>query len=359
MTEDTKTKIEKFLEERKQEIDDTIRKYIPENLSHEHMEMLVGRARYEYDIEAINNSITKPIWDFLSRGGKRWRPALFMLVAEAMGADMEKVKDFAVIPEMAHEGSIMIDDIEDNGELRRGKPCTHKLFGIDIAVNAGNTMYFLPMLILIKNRGNLDENTTIRAYEVFAQEMINIHFGQALDIWWHKGNTDTITEKQYMQMCAYKTGCLARMAAKLAVVVSGGSTEQEEKIGKMAESIGIAFQIQDDILSASSEKFQTKKGYGDDITEGKRTLMVIHALGKANEKDRKRLLEILNLHTREHALIDEVISLLNKYDSISYAKKFAKELVNNAWSEAESTLPKTDAKKRLKAFVDFLIERNI
>jgi len=351
--------IMKFLEEKRKDIDEAIRKYLPENFSPEYMENMIGKARYEYDLDALNSALTKPIWDFLSRGGKRWRPALFLLIAEALGADLEKIKDFVIVPELAHNGSIMADDVEDAGELRRGKPCTHKLYGVDIAVNASTAMYFMPMLVFMKNKNNFDNETLLRAYKIFGQEMINIHFGQGTDIYWHKGQVDNITEQQYLQMCACKTGCLARMSAKLAVVLAGGSKEQEEKIGAVAESIGVGFQIQDDILSASSEAFQKGKGFGDDITEGKRTLMVIYTLQKANEEDRKQLLEILNAHTRDPKLIQDAISLLNKYGAISYAKDFARKIVNDAWKEAEGLLPESDAKKKLKAFVDFLIERKI
>jgi len=351
--------IERFLEEKKQDIDDVIRKYIPDKISPEYMDRMIGRARHDYDLDAINSALTEPVWDFLSRGGKRWRPALFMLIAEALGADMKKARDFAMVPELAHNGSIMVDDVEDSGEMRRGKPCTHKIYGVDIAINAGNLMYFLPMLAFMKNKESFDDKTMLRAYEVFAQEMINIHFGQGLDIWWHKGGSENVTEGQYMQMCACKTGTLARMAARLAVVIAGGTREQEEKIGRIAESIGVAFQIQDDVLSASGSEFQKRKGYGDDITEGKRTLMVIHTLNKASDKDRKRLIEILDMHTREPKLIGEAIALLNRHGSIEYAKRAARKIVNDAWSDAESLLPESDAKEKLSSFVDFLIERKI
>ncbi len=347
-----------YLQKRAEMIDKAIRKYLPEKVDPSFAEWAFGEARFSYDIDAINQALNKPIWDLLGRGGKRWRPALFLLITEALGGDPEKVLDFAIVPELAHNGSLMVDDVEDMGEMRRGKPCTHKLFGLDIAVNAGNFMYFIPYLVFIKNRENFESKTLLRAYEAFSQEMINIHTGQAMDIWWHKGK-DNITEEQYCQMCANKTGTLARLAARLAVILSGGSQKQEQSLGKMAEAIGVAFQIQDDILSASGEKFAEKKGFGDDVTEGKRTLLVIHTFQKAPERDRKRLVEILNMHTREEGLIREALEILRKYGSVEYAKNFAKELVRKAWSEADSLLPRTEAKERLKEFADFLINREI
>jgi geranylgeranyl pyrophosphate synthase len=351
--------IMEFLNEKKPEIDRLLEKYLPRKLGSQELEGIFGRPRHAYDENALTEAISKPIWDFFDRGGKRIRPALFLLVAEALGSDMEKVKDFAAIVEFAHEGSIMIDDIEDLGELRRGKPCTHKIFGEDVAINAGNLMYFVPMLVFMRHKKDFDEKTMLNAWQVFGQEMVNIHAGQAMDIYWHRGKQEEIGETEYMQMCAYKTGCLTRMAARLAAVLSGAGEDQTERLGKFAEMVGIGFQIQDDILSASGSEFQDKKGYGDDITEGKRTLIVIHALKNADEKDRKRLLEILNMHTRDKSLIKEALEILNRRGSVDYARNKAKELVRQAWQEADPVLPDSDAKNKLKALADFLIERKI
>lgn len=347
-----------FMNEQKKVIDSRMREHLPEKLSKDYLDKILGETRYEYDLDSINRSLTDPVWNLLNRGGKRWRPILFLLITEALGGDVEKVKDFAVLPEVVHNGTLMIDDVEDLSELRRGKPCTHNIYGTDVAINTGNFMYFIPLSILINNK-DFDSEALLRVYNIYAREMIAISVGQGLDIWWHKGEKDGVTEKQYLQMCSCKTGTLARMAAKLAVALSGGSVEQEEKMGRFAESIGIAFQIQDDVLSASGDKFQEKKGYGDDVTEGKRTLMVIHTLKKADEADRKRLMEILNMHTRNRDLIKEAIDILHKYESVEYAKKVARGLVSDAWKEVDTVLKESDAKKKLKDFADFLIERDI
>lgn len=347
-----------FMNEQKKVIDSRMREHLPEKLSKDYLDKILGETRYEYDLDSINRSLTDPVWNLLNRGGKRWRPILFLLITEALGGDVEKVKDFAVLPEVVHNGTLMIDDVEDLSELRRGKPCTHNIYGTDVAINTGNFMYFIPLSILINNK-DFDSEALLRVYNIYAREMIAISVGQGLDIWWHKGEKDGVTEKQYLQMCSCKTGTLARMAAKLAVALSGGSVEQEEKMGRFAESIGIAFQIQDDVLSASGDKFQEKKGYGDDVTEGKRTLMVIHTLKKADEADRKRLMDILNMHTRNRDLIKEAIDILHKYESVEYAKKVARSLVSDAWKEVDTILKESDAKKKLKDFADFLIERDI
>lgn len=350
-----------LLKEKKPIIDEVIRKYIPEKLSEEYLEWIFGKPRYAYSLEAVQKFLSDPVWDLLNRGGKRWRPVLFLLTAEALGADIEKLKDFVVIPEIVHNGSLVIDDIEDRSELRRGKPCLHKKFGVDVAVNVGNIMYFLPLLALNKNKDNFDAETLSKSFQIIVQELTNIHCGQGMDIIWHNGNAnaDTISEKEYLQMCAYKTGTLARLSARLATALSGGTEEQEHALGKFAEAIGVAFQIQDDILSASSEDFQEKKGFGDDVTEGKRTLMVIHVLEKGSQEDKSRLIEILNMHTNDVELIREALSILKKYNAPEYAKEYAKNTVKEAWNEVDSVIPESDAKQKLKAFSDFLVEREI
>jgi len=357
-----KIDVEKLLEENAQIVDKLIERYIPRKFDRSASVFSQSPPRYDFNIEALDKAIASPIWDFLDRGGKRWRPSLFLLVVEALGKDSKNLQDFAIIPEVIHNGTIMIDDIEDDSELRRGKPCTHKLFGLDVAINAGNSMYYLPLLTLILNRDKIGAEKLSRIYEIYIRDMINLSLGQAMDIAWHKGlaDTDKLTETQYMQMCAYKTGTLTRMAAKIAAVLCDASEDTVERLGRFAEALGVAFQIQDDVLDLTSKEFAKKKGgRGQDITEGKRSLIVIHTLEKAKAADRKRLTTILNMHTTDQELKDEAIKLMERYGSIEYAKQFAKRLVAESWKEVDRLLSPSEPKDKLKAFADYLIKRNV
>ena len=351
----------KVLEKRSKEINKTIEKWIPRKYDSAKLDFTLGKARFKYNSEASNKAISEPIWDLLDRGGKRWRPVLMMLVCEALGGDWKKFSDFIVIPEIVHNGTLMIDDIEDKSSLRRGKSCTYKIFGEDVAINAGNAMYFLPLLVLLRN-SNLNDKTKLKIYETYTQEMINISFGQGMDIIWHNGkaNADKISEEEDLQMCSYKTGTLARMAAKIGAILANADDKVIERAGKFAESIGMAFQIQDDVLNltATAGKGQFTKEYiGEDIHEGKRTLLVIRTLAKADKKDAKRLIEILSIHTSDRKLISEAIGIIQKYDAFDYAKKMAKETVSSAWKEFEKDLKDNEAKSHLKAFAEFSINR--
>lgn len=353
---------DEFLEENASRVNKAIEKYIPRTFSKNAILFRVSEPRYALNVVALNKAIANPIWEFLDRGGKRWRPALFLLVCEALGKKSADFTDFAIIPEVVHNGTLMVDDIEDSSECRRGKPCTYRMFGLDIAINAGNAMYYLPLLPLLENRGKVSSRKLAQVYEVYAQEMINLSLGQAMDIAWHRGlaNADEISERDYLQMCAYKTGTLARMAAKIAAVLCDADEQLVEKLGHFAESLGIAFQMKDDVLDLTSGQFTEKKGgRGQDITEGKRSLPVIHTLKASNARDRKRLVEILNMHTSDQRLRDEAIAIIQTYDSIEYTKRFARRTVKTSWNEAELLLPDSEAKEKLKAFAEFLTERKI
>jgi geranylgeranyl diphosphate synthase type I len=354
--------IERFLEEKAPLIDKAIEKYLPREFSEKSILFKVNPPKYSSNLEALNKGIAEPIWEILDRGGKRWRPALFLLICEALGKNSEDCFDFAIIPEVVHNGTLIVDDLEDSSELRRGKPCTYKIYGVDIAVNAGNAMYYLPLLPLMEKKAVLPAEMLRDIYEVYVQEMINLSLGQAMDITWHRGiaKADDLNQENYLQMCAYKTGTLARMAAKISAVLAGASKELVEKLGFFAESIGVAFQMQDDVLDLTGKEFAEKKGgVGQDITEGKRTLMVIHTLKNASNAERKRLIQILNMHTSDQALRDEAIALMKKYHAIEHVKNTAARIVEESWKEVDKLLPQSEAKEKLKAFAEFLIKRTI
>lgn len=354
--------VERFLEEKAVLIDKTIEKYIPRVFSKDATVFKANPPDYAYNLEPLNRAVADPVWEFLDRGGKRWRPALFLLICEVLGKNPNDFLDFAIIPEVIHNGTLMVDDIEDASELRREKPCTYRIYGLDVAINAGNAMYYLPLLPLLEKKGKIPAEKARRIYEIYVQEMISLSLGQAMDIAWHRGlaNANELDENAYLQMCAYKTGTLARMSAKIAAVLADAGDELVDRLGHLAESVGIAFQMRDDVLDLTSTEFEKKKGgRGQDITEGKRSLVVIHALRIADARDKKRLVEILDKHTSNQKLRDEAIALITKYGSIDYVKKFAKKIVEDSWRQVEEFLPDSNGKEKLKSFAQFLIQREI
>ncbi len=350
--------ITEYLSQQSAAVNAAIEKLVPHKINQEWLEHTFGKPSYGYDVESIQKALIDPMWELLDRGGKRWRPALFLLSLEAVGGDAKKYFHYTALPEIVHNGTLVADDVEDSSELRRGKPCIHHLFGVDVAVNLSSAMYFFPFAIISRD-STLDAHAKNKLNELVTFELLRCHAGQGLDIWWHRGKKYEISEKEYLQMCAYKTGTLARLSARMGAILGKGTPQQEEALGRFAETIGVAFQIQDDILNLVGEEFSKGKGVGEDIHEGKRTIMVLHTLQKATEKDKKRLLEILNAHPDDEKTIMEAIGIIQKYDSIAYAKAKAKELIEASWKEVDGTLPASHAKKVLHAFAHYLINRDI
>jgi len=352
--------IDSIIEEYRPKCLAALETFLPRAFSNEAIVRFFGEPLYAFDVDSATKSLLVPIWDLLDRGGKAWRPILMCLVTECLNGNQEISLPLTVLCEMAHNGTLMVDDVEDDSKLRRGKECIHILFGVDIAINAGNALYFLPLLIFkdYRERNQLTNEQLVRCYEMYNQELLNVHLGQGLDIYWHQGHKNPNVD-EYLQMCAYKTGVLARLSARLGAYLNGAGEDLIKAIGRFAESIGVAFQIQDDLLNIEGgEMFAKKISYvGEDIHEGKRSLMVIHSLKHAPEDQAAKLLDILNSHTTDQAVINDAIAILHSTDSLTYARKVAKEIVEKAWGDIEPLLPANEAKTKLQVFADYLISR--
>ncbi len=345
------------------EVDREIERLVPRDFG-ELMDRDFADLRWGCDVRALSGAIAKPMWDLMDRGGKRWRPFLMKLCYEAVGGG-ESIDKFLPIVEVIHNGTLIVDDIEDVSDCRRGKPCIHKIYGDDIAINAGNAMYYLPMLSVVRD-AELEMEKKVRVYELINEEMIKLSFGQGMDIFWHKGN-GIPNENEYLQMCAFKTGTLARISAKLGGILGGANDEIIAALGEFAESIGVAFQIQDDILNICPGE-DWGKDFGDDVSEGKRTLLIIQALKVIGEEDARDLVGILNLRTKNKVIIGEAIGILKNSGVIGYANEVARDLVLEAWKKLDLVLsPRDDsdepgvreARDKLKMFSDFVVEREI
>lgn len=337
-------------------LDRLVEKYIPRSYTAEMVASTCGPAAYRYPLEVLDKSISQPFWDLMDRGGKRWRPALFLITYEALGGDPAQVLDLATILEIVHNGTLIVDDVEDGSETRRGKECVHRIYGEDIAINAGNTMYFAALQPVLKS--SLPDEKKLAILEIHAREMVRLSFGQAMDIAWHRGIDADIAEEEYLQMCLLKTASLTRMAVRMAATLAGAGEATSKALVDFAEAIGMAFQIQDDILNVVGKEERYGKEIGGDITEGKRTLMVIHALSRLSTQGRARLLSILDSHTRDQARIQEAVAILRQSGAIEHAKRLTDRIVRDAWSSLDDVLPDSEAKERLRMLADFLVQRD-
>mmetsp|Transcript_6981 Transcript_6981/g.8413 ORF Transcript_6981/g.8413 Transcript_6981/m.8413 type:complete len:168 (-) Transcript_6981:410-913(-) len=156
--------------------------------------------------------------------------------------DFEANKDIYFscgLTEIIHNGSLMIDDIEDGSELRRGEPCSYKKYGTDIAINAGNFMYFSPMLKL--HEYVEDPHQALALNRIFLEEMSAIHFGQAWDIQWHREKNKLPSQAQYYQMVENKTSCLPRMTLRFLGELTGQDEATKVKLVRFVNMMGAAF----------------------------------------------------------------------------------------------------------------------
>jgi len=341
-------------------VDEGIESILPRAIDEPYLAAFFGEPTYQYQPEAIQQALADPIWELLDRGGKRWRAILFLIVVDALGEEPGDYLQYACIPEILHNGTIIVDDVEDEARMRRGKRALHHQYGSDIALNAGNAMYFIPLKIIDRNRSDLDDSQRLDAYEMLTHELNRTHLGQGMDICWHNQQEITVEESRYYEMCACKTGCLARIVARLAAIVTGQSDHVEHKLARYAEEMSIAFQIGDDILDIEHTLDQAGefgKEFGNDIREGKKTLMAIYTAENAPPEDVARLEQILWAEDNTEEEIVEAIRLMQEAGAIEYARSRAEDLAASARDHLDGLDLEPEPERQLREFTRFVVER--
>jgi geranylgeranyl diphosphate synthase type I len=341
-------------------VDETIEELLPRRIDDTYLTEFFGEPTYQYQPEAIQGALADPIWTLLDRGGKRWRAVLFLIVVDALGEDPEEYLPYACIPEILHNGTIIVDDVEDEAEKRRGGRALHHSHGTDIALNAGNAMYFIPLKVIEGYQDGLSDGQRLAIYEMLTHELNRTHLGQGMDIYWHNQKEVAVEEEQYYEMCACKTGCLARIVARLAAIVTDQSEEVQRRLARYAEDLSIAFQIGDDILDIKHTLDQAGdfgKEFGNDIREGKKTLMVIYTVEHATPAEAARLEEILWADENTDEEIMEAIEIMQSVGAVEYANERAAELSASARGHLDDLDLDPDPESHMREFTRFVIER--
>ncbi|MEM1937551.1 MAG: polyprenyl synthetase family protein [Candidatus Caldarchaeum sp.] len=344
-----------FLNQYASYVERAVENHVPKAFAEDYLLNEYGAARFRYHPDSFTEGLSKPFWELFSRGGKRWRPALTVLTYEALGGEAREIAYAAAVPEIIHNATLMVDDVEDSSLLRRGKPCIHHIYGVDIAVNAGNALYYLPVYLLTKRA---DERKACQLLRKYVEMMVRLSLGQTMDIVWHRGLFDDITEANYLQMASFKTGALSRFSVEIACIYAG-RYDLIEVVGDFGEAVGTAFQIQDDYLNIFGEEERYRKEIGGDITEGKYTLMTVYALRHLPADKSRRLREILASHTTDKARIHEAIQLIRESGAGEYAKAASRNLVETAWTRMNNILPESEPRNMLGKLVKFLVDRTL
>jgi geranylgeranyl diphosphate synthase type I len=224
-----------------------------------------------------------------------------------------------------------------------------------MAILAGDLLFAKVYDIMVKHspRGARPADI-VRCIEKTTDATLLLCQGQAMDMTFPSAHD--ISEDDYIFMVGAKTSSLFRACAELGAIVGGAPDEQVEALGQFAWNAGIAFQITDDVLGLTSDEESLGKPVGSDIREGKKTLIVLHALQHAGEADRKRLLDALGKVDASEEAVDAAVEALYASGSISYAREKAEEYENRALDEL-GLLPETEAKQHLRGLVDYFVHR--
>ena len=303
------------------------------------------------DLKAEDERVYGMLAPFIERGGKRIRPVLALLCASALGTDPRKVERPAAIIELFHNFTLIHDDIEDNSQFRRGVPTLHISHGIPMALNSGDALYTLIWKKIISL--DLPCEKLLELQKLYTDGFKTVVDGQGTEISWIEQGKFNVTEEEYFKMIGGKTAALIGLSCELGAFLS--NPDYQDVMRAYGEKIGLAFQIHDDVLNVTGDFEKYKKEIGGDITEGKRTLMVVHAL---NSDKKDRLIEILNNHSSEKQDIQAAISILEETGSIQYAIDYSRKLVEEAKQEIKS-VPDSADKQALMDLADYVVNREL
>jgi geranylgeranyl pyrophosphate synthase len=291
---------------------------------------------------------------FIRRGGKRIRPALTLLCSGASGGPYDEVLAPAAVIEMFHNFTLIHDDIEDDSRFRRGEPALHVSHGIPMALNSGDALYTLLWKKLVSLK--LPPRRLIRLQAIYAEAFKRVVEGQGIELSWIRGGRFDVSEEEYLHMISGKTSALMGLSCEAGAFIAGARARICRSLRSYGEKMGAAFQIQDDVLNLTGDFEKYRKEIGGDISEGKRTLMVVHFLRNAPKPERERLSAILSTHSREQADIEWAIAAMKARGSIDYARERALQLVEEAKSEL-ARLPDSRDREALLGIATYVISR--
>ncbi|MDD1754259.1 MAG: polyprenyl synthetase family protein [Methanothrix sp.] len=279
-------------------------------------------------------------------GGKRLRPSMLLLAAEAAGGEPASLAPAAVSIELIHNFTLIHDDIMDNADVRRGRAAVHKLWGVPGAILAGDTLYSKAFQVLGKTPAKPE--LILGAMNVLSGTCNAICEGQWLDMEFEK--RDRVSEEEYMEMIEKKTGVLYGASASMGALLAGASDDVVRGLDEFGRLTGMGFQLQDDVLDLTAPEKILGKRRGGDLVEGKKTLIMIHAFAHGVNVD------VFGRKDATPEQIEKAISVLEKSGSIEYARSRSVEMVAKG-KRALDVLPESPAKALLLELADYMIRR--
>lgn len=294
--------------------------------------------------------------DYPKRQGKYLRPTLLILTALGMGLAKEKTRKVAAAMQMSEDWILNHDDMEDDSPDRRGQRALHKIYGVPLALNAGDGLQVLMWKMLF--------DSPKKIWEEFAVMLSRTILGQTIELKWARENKFNLKKEDVLLILESKTGYYTIAGPmRLGAIMAGAQEKELEIIYKFGVNLGVAFQITDDILDLTSDFAGQKKVKGGDILENKKTVMLVYLLEKANKKDRKIIEKILKKKREEKSGSDvkTILELMDKYDSIEYSRKLARKYAQEAeviFEKEMKFIKKEPYRSQIKSGIEFIVNRD-
>jgi geranylgeranyl diphosphate synthase type II len=321
----------------------------------------------ELENQAILDLHWQLICDYPLRGGKYFRPSWLLLTLQALGGTLESGLTTAAAMELSENWLLIHDDFEDNSEQRRGKPALHRLYSPELAINAGDSLHLVMWHTLRQNFNHLPTDLALRVHDEFYRMLMRTALGQTAEIQFYQANRTDLSEEDIFYIMDGKTGYYTlagpmRLGAILAVPdlarLQGEVLPQLDALGKV---LGRAFQITDDLLDLTSDFSGLKAQIGNDIYEGKRTIMLIHLLQHASPAHHAELLAILQKPRPQKtpAEVAQVLAWMDAYGSLAHGQALALQFAAQARQQFHACtffLPGS-ATEALAAGIEFIINR--
>ena len=295
-------------------------------------------------------NLYQPILYTLSQGGKRLRPRLVLMATEAFGGDVEKAVYPAAAFEMLHNFTLIHDDIMDDAPIRRGKPTVYKQWNGNIAILSGDALANMALIEMLDTP--ISAENVVKLTKLFAQTSVEICEGQQYDLDFE--TCDHVSIEDYIYMIRFKTAVLLAACLKAGAMISDAPEEAQESIYQFGISIGLAFQLKDDLLDVYGDKAVFGKKIGGDIRENKKTYLYLRALEEADESSRNELLRLFSsTDFDEEEKFQAVLSIFNNLKIKEKTENKIEELVQQAFIELDK-IQISDSKKKI--FKDLAVE---
>lgn len=315
------------------------------------------------DLDQYSRTLLQPIREIILRGGKAWRSYSVLCCMDLVGGNSQPFAHWLALPELLHVGSLIIDDVQDDSDIRRGGPSCHKLYGEALAINAGCASYFLAQIPV--GVSGLDDSMRARIYESYFEVLRAAHAGQAFDIDGLSGmmpgiidgGDASLLERRILAIHRLKSAAPAGALARMSTLVGGGTDEQAEALGRLFEAFGVAFQIVDDVLNLRGFD-ENRKSWGEDITQGKITAPVAKAMRRLSPAERRELWALVSSKPTATNEIRAAIELIDGCGALDACERDAHDLVESTWRAISPIIPDSQFKIRLRAFGWFVLDRH-